>query len=93
MAKLGAVIPKESRKALQKFKAKVKKENPTPLDKWEQVIMIDKSLLHNLYINVLLGYYGEAGNINVVEMIDDRRSAFSPFERNRLWDRDWETMI
>jgi len=82
--RLQSALSNESRKSLQQLKIKLKEENPTAFDKWEKIIMIDKSLIHNLYINVLLGSWGETGNINIGEMIADMNSAFSPFERNRI---------
>ncbi len=83
---LQSTLSSDSRKTLQQLKQRLKEENPTPLDKWEKVIMIDKSLIHNLYINVLLKVWGDAGNINIYEMVEDNSSAFSPFERNRIME-------
>ena len=93
-------LPVKELKKLEKIGLKIKRDSLDPKERWESSVLLDKSLLHNLYLNVVSGKYGTSEEgFNIEKMITSLSSAFSPAQKNKLremikeTDDDWTTSL
>lgn len=78
------VLSKEDKIKLLKIKDDANKANPTPEYRWEKAILMDKPLIHNFYVNIILELFGKVNELDIEKMINDKKTAFSPCECRKI---------